>query len=47
MEALRGDAEFYKAVRVRHVAFLTFAMNYKILGFDVEGYHRKSRHPSA
>jgi tetratricopeptide (TPR) repeat protein len=34
-----GGHELYAAVMNRYIGYLTFALNYKINGFDVVGYH--------
>ena len=40
LEPSRADGlELYETVRNRYVGFLTFALNYKINGLDVTGYH--------
>ncbi|MBI4823704.1 MAG: hypothetical protein HY805_05685, partial [Nitrospirae bacterium] len=31
--------EFYNALKSRYIGYLTFALNYKLHGFDVTGYH--------
>jgi tetratricopeptide (TPR) repeat protein len=33
------DPDFYIFLRTRYIGYLTFAINYKIHGFDVFGYH--------
>ncbi len=37
--ARTGDSEFYFFLRTRYIGYLTFAINYKIHGFQVLGYH--------
>lgn len=38
-KAKAGDPDFYFFLRTRYIAYLTFAINYKIHGFNVLGYH--------
>jgi Flp pilus assembly protein TadD len=37
--AKTGDPVFYFFLRTRYIGYLTFAINYKIHGFNVMGYH--------
>lgn len=40
IETLRAsNEELYKHVKQRRVGFLSFAVNYRVHGFEVEGYH--------
>lgn len=39
IDAVRSEEEIYKTLVHRYVAFLTFALNYRLHGFKVEGYH--------
>ena len=38
-KAKAGDPVFYFFLRTRYMAYLTFAINYKLHGFNVLGYH--------
>ena len=38
-KAKTGDPVFYFFLRTRYMAYLTFAINYKLHGFNVLGYH--------
>jgi tetratricopeptide (TPR) repeat protein len=35
----RGLAEYYAALKSRYIGYLTFALNYRLNGTDVTGYH--------
>lgn len=39
LAALKGDSELYKTIHQRYIGYLTFALNYQVHGFAVEGYH--------
>ncbi len=33
------ESEYYGALKGRYIGYLTFALNYKLHGLDVTGYH--------
>ena len=39
IESLRDQPEFYKTLKQRYIGYLTFALNYRLHGYAVEGYH--------